>query len=125
MPRPCMLSGRYSIAVRRGVVKPSLYRNVWEFRCCDSADLLVLFAEAPVWHAIVPNPYSGALAAAVGASQFDLPIFTLAGVPLLRTWQKLNSGLIAPARVPLPSPNSRESAQARTSRRARVSARIS
>ena len=120
-----MLQGRYSVRIRRGVVKSSLYPDVWEFRCCDSADLIAFFAEAPVWHAIIPNPYSGMLAAAPDASQFDMPSFLLAGVPLLRTTQKLISGLIAPARVPLRLPKLRESLQARTSCRARASARIS
>lgn len=123
LPRPCLYPGRYCVVVRKGILSLSTYAGIFEFRCVTSGDLLAFYAEAPVWHAIVPNPYSERLAAATGACQFDMPVFSIGGVPLLRTFHKLRSGLVAPSHVPVRF--LRESHRARQREQAVASARVS
>ena len=53
----------------------SSYAGIYEFRCVTSGDLLAFYAEVPVWHSIVPNPYSARLAAVCEVVRLSLLAF--------------------------------------------------
>lgn len=103
LPKVKLFAGRYRLERRDGVLCPcSIYWDgVFEFRCVVEDVVLSYFAEASEWHAIVPNPWSERLAACPGANQYDMPLFCLDGIPLVRSRAKLFNGLKAPAIVPV------------------------
>lgn len=97
------LMGVYRLQIKRGILMPSPYSDVWAFCDPQLGELLAFFAEYEVWLSMLPNAFSARFARAGDASQFDMATFTMEGLPVLMSRQSLREGLIAPARVPVQS----------------------
>lgn len=102
-PKVKLFQGQYRLERRDGVLCPCpvAWGDVFEFRCQSTDEVVAYFAESPMWHAIVPEPWSSRLAAATGANQYDMPLQCLDGIPLVRSQSRLFVGLKAPAIVPV------------------------
>ena len=98
-----MLQGVYRLEIKRGILMPSAYADVWAFCDLHSGELLAFFVTYEVWLSMLPAAYARRFASAGDASQFDMPTFTMEGLPVLMSRKPLFEGLIAPARVPVQS----------------------
>ncbi|MXZ00245.1 hypothetical protein F4Y93_06195 [Candidatus Poribacteria bacterium] len=97
------MTGVYRLEIKCGILMPSPYSDVWAFCDPQSGELIAFFAEYEVWLSMLPNAYAQRFARAGNASQYDMPTWTMEGLPVLMSRQSLYEGLIGPARVPVQS----------------------
>ena len=101
LPRAEVLGGHYKIEVRKGILVPAPWQDVYGFADLQDGELVAMFTSYATWYASIPRSWSARIAAAPDADVFNAPVFGVEGIPILRATADLRTGLKAPARVPI------------------------
>ena len=101
LPRAEVLGGHYRIEVRKGILVPAPWQDVYGFADLSDGELVAMFTSYATWYASIPQSWSARIAAAPDVDVFHAPVFGVEGIPILRATAELRTGLKAPARVPI------------------------